>query len=104
MKPNISPEELNWYIMSAPNLLGKPLPPAKQWSRIDVGQIETYVGDGVYVIAVVNKRPADAEEMKENGVKAQKLVVSYLMSEGFIDKDFLFIGLQTFDLGSELPS
>lgn len=102
MKPNISPEDLNWYIMSAS--LGKPLPSAKRWIRIDVGEIETYVGDEVYVISIVNKRPADIEEMKENSIKAQKIVVSYLMSEGFINKDFLFIGLQTFDLGSELPS
>lgn len=97
---NISPEELNTYITGITSDIGSQLPPAKTWTRIDVGPIETYVGDGIYVISVVNHRPKDIQELEANSAKAQQKVIAYLKGEGFIDVEYFYIGLQTLDLQS----
>lgn len=97
---NLTTEELNDYIVTAPTLVGQPLTPAKKWSRVDIGSIEVYVGDGLYVITLVHHRPRDLDEIKENCSKAEQKVIQYLQSEGFITEEYFYLGLQTLDLQS----
>lgn len=86
------PSELNATIRS----MGFPAP--KAWMRVDCGQIETYVGDGLYVISLVEKSPETKAEMTENQFKTETTVIKYLQSEGFIEKEYIYVGMQRFSL------
>lgn len=89
---SLQPSELNATIRS----MGFPAP--KAWKRVDCGQIETYVGDGLYVISLVEKCPDNKEEMKENQFKTETTVIKYLQGEGFIEKEYVYVGMQRFSL------
>jgi hypothetical protein len=75
----------------------------KQWQRIDVGHIETYVGDETIVIGMVTIIPKTRKEMEDNNKKAEKIIIKYLQSEGFIGTEYVYVGLQTFNL-KRLPN
>jgi hypothetical protein len=98
---NISMPELNALVHGFPCEDG-PLPPAKNWVRVDVGDLETYVGDRLYVVTLVETLPDSVEEIKQFGASAEATVIKYLQGEGFIDNEFLYIGLQRFDLQNPL--
>lgn len=89
--------ELNSYVIALRNDAGGYFPAAKSWQRIDVGDIETYVGDRLYVIAIAKETPSETD-IDEVAVAIQTQVIKYLQSEGFIDAEFLYIGLQEFRL------
>lgn len=93
---NIPDEELNSYIK---NTCGS-FPCAKKWQRIDVGTLETYVGDGEYVITVIDYKPKSVKQMERNCRKVEETVTRYLIGEGFIGKNYLYVGLQQFNLTS----
>src|SRR5512137_2929011 len=76
--------------------MGFPAP--KAWKRVDCGQIETYVGDGLYVVALVEKYPENIEQMKETQFKTEATVIKYLQGEGFIEKEYVYVGMQRFSL------
>lgn len=94
VKINIPDYQLNLYLTnSCPFFEG-----AKSWQRIDVGDQETYVGDGAFVITLIKHQPASIEEMQENCKKVQPVVIRYLLGEGFITDAYLYIALQELDL------
>jgi hypothetical protein len=93
-KINIPDCQLNNYLThSCPAFSG-----AKKWIRIDVGDQETYVGDNTFIITVIKHKPMNVDEMNSNCNKIQPIVIRYLQSEGFIDKEYIYIGLQEIDL------
>ena len=95
MTPNISNEELNSHLAETTNGC---FPAAKKWQRVDVGTIESYIGDNLYVVSVIEKRPKTVTEMNANCEKVKRIVIRYLESEGFIGEEYLYIGLQRLDL------
>jgi hypothetical protein len=88
----LQPFELNATIRQ----MGFPAP--KSWHRVDCGQIEAYVGDKLYVIALVEKCPDNIAELKENQSKTEHTVIKYLQSEGFVGKEYVYVGMQRFNL------
>ena len=72
---------------------------AKKWQRVDVGDLEVYVGDRKYVISFVETLPKTSREMEANTLSAEETVMKYLIGEDFVDsEDFLYVGLQRIDL------
>ena len=76
----------------------KPLPKPKKWIRVDCGQTEVYVGDRLYIIALVEKIPESIDEVTGTHVKLEDVVIKYLKAEGFIDNDYAYIGMQRFKM------
>lgn len=97
MTKNISDEELNSIIINAPTVDGA-MPAAKKWIRADVGIIETYVGDGIYVVTLIEHLPKTVGELKKNCENVEEIVAKYLRGEGFIGEEYLYVALQRFDL------
>ena len=69
---------------------------------MDVGTTEVYVGDELYVIAMVNARPITRDIMKKNNDAVEKTVTRYLQAEGFINNEYVYVGMQTLKL-DDLP-
>jgi hypothetical protein len=67
------------------------------WKRVDVGTLETYVGDSLYVITLIDQLPTSLEEAASNGLSAEDTVIRYLQGEGFLGEEFVYLGLQRFD-------
>ena len=89
--------ELNSYVVSYPREDGQ-LPPAKNWQRIgNVEGMELFVGDRTYVIALVTVRPKNMAALRQNTKAAETTAIAYLQREGFIDNEYLYIGLQDID-------
>lgn len=80
------------------NIVQYGMPAPKMWRRVDVGTLETYVGDDVYAMAFINQIPNTIEEMELNNKRAEETVIRYLQAEGFIGKEYIYMGLQRFDL------
>jgi hypothetical protein len=95
----LTPQELDAIIRNLPSeaLLG-PIPRPKKWKRVDVGQIEVYVGDRLYVVALCEKLPQSIDEMASNQVNTEDTVIKYLRSEGWIDEEYAYVGMQRFSL------
>lgn len=91
---NIPDYQLNLYLTNACPFFEK----AKSWQRVDVGEQETYVGDGAFVITIIKHHPANVEEMNENCKKVQPIVIGYLLGEGFITDAYLYIALQELNM------
>lgn len=100
MKPNtLSVRELNAVVATAPHPHGKKFPYAKEWKRVDVVGVETYVGDTSYIVTLNEKLPADVEEMNRNGISLEEAVTWYLKCEGFITEGLVvYVGLQRINL------
>lgn len=94
----LSPEELNAVIRNLPPDENGPFIAPKKWMRVDVGTLETYVGDKLYVITLVEKLPNSLEEVESNAEFAEQTVIRYLQGEGFIGEEYAYVGLQRFDL------
>jgi hypothetical protein len=77
---------------------GTPFPAPKKWKRVDVGETECYVGDELYAIALVEKQPGTVEELVENQSHAETTVIKYLQGEGFLGKEYVYVGMQRFSL------
>jgi hypothetical protein len=94
---NISWFELNSIISQLLPPNGLNATPAKKWIRVDVGNIETYVGDKYYIISVIYVNTSDVEKLKQIGIDYKKVTVQYLKNEGFIESDeYAYIGLERF--------
>ena len=96
--------ELDAIVHNLPSeaLLG-PMPRPKKWKRTDCGNIEVYVGDKLYVVALVEKLAESIDEVASNQVNTEDTVIKYLRSEGFIDdeKEYAYVGMQRFRIGQE---
>lgn len=92
--------ELNAVIRSMPidEMTGAPFPAPKKWQRVDVGNIECYVGDRICVIALVEKQPDTVSELKQNQLNTETTIIRYLQNEGWIDKEYVYVGMQRFSL------
>jgi hypothetical protein len=98
----LTPEELDAIIRTIPmdERLPEPLPKPKKWVRIDCGQTEVYVGDKLYIIALVEKIHDSEDEIVATQLSVEETVVKYLRSEGFIDNDYAYVGMQRFKVNS----
>ncbi len=79
-------------------LTGEPFTPPKEWKRVDCGDIEVYVGDRMYVVALVDKLPESEKEVVDNQINTEDTVLKYLTDEGFLDDEYAYIGMQQFAL------
>jgi hypothetical protein len=72
---------------------------AKEWKRADCGKIEVYVGDELYVVAVINRKPIKYKSgLVKNNKAIEKTIIRYLQSEGFIGNEYVYVGMQTIDI------
>ena len=96
----LTPRELDEIVRTIPldEMVEDPLPRPKKWVRVDCGQTEVYVGDRLYIIALVEKIPTTEDEVVETQLGVEQTVVKYLRSEGFIDRDYAYIGMQRFKI------
>lgn len=96
----LTPRDLDEIIRTIPldDMVEKPLPKPKKWVRVDCGQTEVYVGDKLYIIALVEKMPDSEDEVVKTQLSTEETVVKYLRSEGFIDNDYAYIGMQRFKI------
>jgi hypothetical protein len=102
-KESLSNFELNNLVVNCPILENEDKHFAKDWKRVDVGDLEVYVGDRKYVVAFVEEIPKTAEEMKTNTLSTEETIMRYLIGEGFVDEeDFLYVGLQLMDI-NDIP-
>ena len=98
----LTPEELDAIIRTVPldEMVLNPMPKPKKWVRVDCGQTEVYVGDRLYIIALVEKIHDTEDEIVSTQLNVEETVVKYLRSEGFIDNDYAYVGMQRFKINS----
>lgn len=94
----LTPRELDAIIRSIPPDEDGPFIAPKKWARVDVGNLETYIGDKLYVVTLVEKLPETIDELEANNESAEKIVIRYLQNEGFIDEEYAYVGMQQLDL------
>ena len=90
----LTPRRLNEVVRMMPT----PPPTPKQWLRVDCGNIETYVGDSLIVVTLVEDLIASPLAVKVYQAKTHTTVIKYLKSEGFIGKEYYYVGFQKFQL------
>jgi hypothetical protein len=102
-KNTLTPKDLDGIVRSIPpeEMVSDPLPKPKKWVRVDCGQIEVYVGDRLYIVALVEKIPDTEDEVVSAQLNVEQTVVKYLRSEGFIDNDYAYVGMQRFQMNSK---
>lgn len=94
----LSAPELDAIVRNLPQEAIGPVSKPKKWLRVNVGQTEVYVGDELYVVALVEKLPESVDDLTNTQVNTQDTVVKYLQSEGFLDKEYAYVGMQRFSL------
>jgi len=93
----LTPPELDTIVRNLPEEDG-PYPKPKKWKRVDCGSIEVYVGDELYVVALVEKLPESIDELASNQINTEDTVIKYLRSEGFLGEEYAYVGMQRFSL------
>ena len=94
-------EELDTIIRTIPDELSdEPFPAPKKWIRVDCGEIEVYVGDRMYVIALVEKLTDSETEIVDTQISTEDTVIKYLQNEGFLDDEYAYVGMQRFGMDS----
>ena len=96
----LNPQELNAIIRNIPPDNHGAFAIPKGWTRVDVGNLETYVGDSIYIITLIEKLPRTMTEMESDNMSVEQVVTKYLRDEGFIGEEYAYIGLQRFDLAN----
>ncbi len=99
MKSKVTNRQLNEIISSLPislNIDGSP-GKVKTWVTVNIGDIETHVGDRSYIISFVDKLQPTVEKAEIQGIAIEEMIIKYLMNEGFIDTEYAYIGMQLFD-------
>lgn len=94
---------LDAIIRTVPTPDGKPFPAPKEWVEVRMTKALIYVGDREYVIGFVEIPPISMEQMEETQEYTEKMVVSYLQKEGFIGEEYVYVGMQQFDLKNIPP-
>lgn len=94
---------LNAFVRTMPTADGRTLPAPKQWVLVTMGEIPVYVGDREYVFAFVDKQPKSMDDMNERQAATEEVVIRYLQQEGFIDEEYVYVGMQQFNLGQIPP-
>lgn len=95
----LTPDELNAVIRNITDeKTGKPLQAPTSWQRIDCGNIEVYVGDRSYVVALVDELLKTEQEIANKQINTESIVTKYLQSEGFIDAEYAYVGMQQFSI------
>lgn len=94
---------LDAFIRTMPTADGRALPVPKAWTLVKMGQVPVYVGDREYVVAFVDKQPTSMADMESNQAATEETVIRYLQQEGFIDEEYVYVGMQQFDLGKIPP-
>jgi hypothetical protein len=101
-KNTFTPRELNEIIRCHSSISDLPSP--KKWQRVDCGETEVYVGDKLFIVALVEKILGNDTEIEAFQLKTQETVIRYLQSEGFIDEEYAYVGMQRFELKNEPDS
>lgn len=97
---NMSTFELNKFMREAAECHNGNVYQAKKWQRVDVGNIECYVGDETLVVTVLNRKPIKHKNgMTKNNIDIEHTVTRYLRGEGFIGKEYVYVAMQTIDIG-----
>jgi hypothetical protein len=96
MHMKIPTSELNEWIAMFPS--DEPNPPAKNWVHVTVGELDTYVGDKLYVISLNSKSPQSMDELNRTKEISEEFIIKYLRREGFIENEYLYVGLQDIKL------
>lgn len=98
--PNtLTTEELDEIIQSFPHeITGIPFETPEKWRRVDCGNIEVYVGDRKYVIALIETMPPTEQEVVDNQINAEDTITKYLENEDFLDDVYSYIGMQKFPI------
>ena len=95
----LTPSELDAIIRNnLPNEAVGRMPKHKEWKRVDCGSIEVYLGDGVYIVVLVEKLPESVDGLVSNQVNTEDTVIKYLRSEGFIKEEYVYVGMQRFTI------
>lgn len=90
----MSETDLNFWITTLPFDEDTTFKVPKQWKRFNISSIDTYLGDDKYVVTV---HPIDAITMDDIGKdkeSVEEVVVKYLRAEGFLNKHYLYLGMQ----------
>jgi hypothetical protein len=66
----------------------------ENWVRLTKGETEIYVGDRQLVITFINTRPIDHEDVEKISEETRTATVNYLIQEGFILPNWVYVGLQ----------
>ena len=90
----LTPLQLDSIVRNLPNEPVGTLP--KTWKRVNCGQIEAYVGDGIFVVALVEKLPESVDELATNQINTEETIIKYLKSEGFLGEEYAYVGMQRF--------
>lgn len=91
----LTPPELDAIIRNLPKERG-PYPRSRKWKRVDVGHIEVYIGDNLYVVALCEKLPESVDDLAKNQANIEDTVIGYLQSEGFVGEEYAYVGMQRF--------
>lgn len=94
---------LNAFIRTMPTADGRMLSVPKAWTLVKMGVVPVYVGDREYVVAFVDKQPTSMADMENYQAATEETVIRYLQQEGFIDEEYVYVGMQQFDLGKIPP-
>jgi hypothetical protein len=98
MKVQISDYELNQYLSQVCPCFEW----ATKWRKMnDIGNVEVYLGDSSYVIAIIHLRPKDVpdiDKLADAYRRVKEKVMKYLQDEGFIGTEYIYLALQELDL------
>lgn len=96
----LTPDQLNAIIRTLPlnDMVETPFPPPKKWTRVDCGEIEVYVADRLFVVALLERQHKDVATLTSAHLSSEDAIVKYLRSEGFIDAEYAYIGMQKFEV------
>jgi hypothetical protein len=66
----------------------------KNWTHLTKGEVELYVGDNRMVLAFYKSDARSQEELELINVRTREATVAYLRNEGFIQSNWIYVGLQ----------
>lgn len=67
----------------------------------DIGNVEVYLGDSAYIVAIIHLSPKDMPDIFDLPVAYQRVkdtVLKYMQGEGFVGTEYIYLALQEFDL------
>lgn len=67
----------------------------------DIGNVEVYLGDSAYIVAIIHLCPKDMPDIKDLPAayaRVKEKVMKYLQDEGFVGTEYIYLALQELDL------
>ena len=99
MNSNVTKRQLNKIISDLQVSLSIDGSPdkVKTWVTVNMGEIETHVGDKKYIISFVDKLQPTVEKAEMQGIAIEEIITKYMVEEGFVGDEYAYIGMQLFD-------